>query len=275
MSSSVDILDVFDYHREGLRHIGEAISLYLNYHSLVSLKRTCSSLHYFFKNSNVEERVLRRKLHHDWKDGTPASSKLQFFTSNLNTPVTNVKTVKDTEILFSTGKKIYQFDFREDHSKEEEIPSGGLVTPEAAGPTAAGAGDGVIFGNVVNGMKLSLRLPSTSLNSKINTATKDEFTEHFKKVYVNDNENLERNQITQFDILKNYLIAGNNNGMLSIWDLDTTELLNNKQLFGIITGVKCRDLEDIIVTSHAGKSFDIGCISVRKVRHSTDTGLRD
>ena len=271
----MDILDVFDYHREGLRHIGEAISLYLNYHSLVSLKRTCSSLHYFFKNSNVEERVLRRKLHHDWKDGTPASSKLQFFTSNLNTPVTNVKTVKDTEILFSTGKKIYQFDFREDHSKEEEIPSGGLVTPEAAGPTVAGAGDGVIFGNVVNGMKLSLRLPSTSLNSKINTATKDEFTEHFKKVYVNDNENLERNQITQFDILKNYLIAGNNNGMLSIWDLDTTELLNNKQLFGIITGVKCRDQEDIIVTSHAGKSFDIGCISVRKVRHSTDTGQGD
>ena len=114
-------------------------------------------------------------------------------------------------------------------------------------------------------MKLTLRLPSNSLNSKINSASKDGFNLQFNKVYVNNNENLERNEITQFDILKNYLIAGNNNGMLSVWDLETTELLNTKQLFGIITGLRCREEEDIIVTSHAGKSFDIGCISVRKV----------
>ena len=254
----VSILDLFDHDREGLRHIGEAISLYLNYNSLVSLKRTCSTLYHFLKNSTVEETVFKRKLHHDWSVGTPVSSRLQFFASNLNTPVNNVKTVTNSNILFSTGKKIYQFDFKEDLPGEDE-------TGEGPGRPVESGEDLALGGNVVNGMKLTLRLPSNSLNSKINSASNDGFNLQFNKVYVNNNENLERNEITQFDILKNYLIAGNNNGMLSVWDLQTTELLNTKQLFGIITGLRCREEEDIIVTSHAGKSFDIGCISVRKV----------
>ena len=260
---SEDILCVFDCDREGLRHIGETISLYLDYQALVSLKRTCRTLYQFYQNSTLEERVLKRKLARDWKVGTPTSAKLQFLTSYLNTPVTTVKTVKDSEILFSTGKKVYQFDFSELQTSEETSALQPPPPPEPL-PDPAG-GSELMFGNVLNGMKLNLRLPSTSLNSKINTATNQEFSGHFKKVYVNDNENLERNQITQFDILKSYLIAGNNNGMLSIWDLETTELLNNKQLFGIITGVRCRQDEDLIITSHAGKSYDIGCISVRKV----------
>ena len=263
MSEDILFLWVFDYDREGLRHIGESISLYLDYQALVSLKRTCRTLYNFFQNSTIEERVFKRKLHRDWMVGAPTPARLPFFSSNLNTPVTTVKTVKDSEILFSTGKKVYQFDFRELQTVEENS----AVAPPPPPPTPPESLPGP-SGNVVNGMKLNLRLPSTSLNSKINTATNREFNEHFKKVYVNDNENLERNQITQFDILKSYLIAGNNNGMLSIWDLETTELLNNKQLFGIITGVRCRQEEDLIITSHAGKSYDIGCISVRKVRHS-------
>ena len=264
---SEDILCVFDCDREGLRHIGETISLYLDYQALVSLKRTCRTLYQFYQNSTLEERVLKRKLARDWKVGTPTSAKLQFLTSYLNTPVTTVKTVKDSEILFSTGKKVYQFDFSELQTSEETSALQPPPPPEPL-PDPAG-GSELMFGNVLNGMKLNLRLPSTSLNSKINTATNQEFSGHFKKVYVNDNENLERNQITQFDILKSYLIAGNNNGMLSIWDLETTELLNNKQLFGIITGVRCRQDEDLIITSHAGKSYDIGCISVRKVSGET------
>ena len=265
---SEDILCVFDYDREGLRHIGESISLYLDYHALVSLKRTCRTIYRFFQNSTIEERVFKRKLHRDWMVGTPTPARLPFFSSNLNTPVTTVKTVKDSEILFSTGKKVYQFDFRELQNDEEKS----AVEPPPPPPPDFLPGSDLLFGNVVNGMKLNLRLPSTSLNSKISTAINKEFNEHFKKVYVNDNENLERNQITQFDILKSYLIAGNNNGMLSIWDLETTVLLNNKQLFGIITGVRCRQEEDLIITSHAGKSYDIGCISVRKVKDLSCSG---
>ena len=91
---------------------------------------------------------------------------------------------------------------------------------------------------VKSGLKLNLRLPSTSLNAKINTKIESGENEiDYKHVYINENKNLEKNQITQFDILKNYLIAGNNNGILSIWDIDTAELLNSKQLFGIITGL--------------------------------------
>ena len=94
--------------------------------------------------------------------------------------------------------------------------------------------------NMKNGLKLNMPLHGTSLNSKISTTfcnqDNSEFKGAFNRKYSNENENLERNQITQFDTLNNYLISGNNNGMLSIWDLESTELLSNKQLFGIITG---------------------------------------
>merc|ERR1719219_2052325 len=121
---SQDILCVFDYDREGFRHIGESISLYLDYQALVSLKRTCRTLYHFFQNSPIEERVFKRKLHRDWMVGTPTPVRLPFFSSNLNAPVTTVKTVRDSEILFSTGKKVYQFDFRELQAVEENSAIG-------------------------------------------------------------------------------------------------------------------------------------------------------
>ena len=94
--------------------------------------------------------------------------------------------------------------------------------------------------NMKNGLKLNMPMPGTSLNSKISTTFRDndnsEFKGSYNRIFTHDNENLEKNQITQFDTLNKYLISGNNNGMLTIWDLESTELLSNKQLFGIITG---------------------------------------
>jgi len=128
--------------------------------------------------------------------------------------------------------------------------------------------------NMKNGLKLNMPMPGTSLNSKVSTTFRDndnsEFKGSYNRIFTHDNENLEKNQITQFDTLNKYLISGNNNGMLTIWDLESTELLSNKQLFGIITGVKCKEEGDLIVTSHASKAYDIGCISIRKMVTPTE-----
>ena len=124
----------------------------------------------------------------------------------------------------STVKQIYNL------SLENDSPS--QVVDNATGTTTDEVSE-----SVKNGLKLNLRLPSTSLNAKINAEIETYESEmDCKHVYVNENKNLEKNQITEFDILKNYLIAGNNNGILSIWNIDNAELLNSKQLFGIITG---------------------------------------
>jgi len=251
---------IFDFNREGFRHIGEKICSNLDYHSLVSLKRSCKLLYFFLHNCSAEDDIFRGKLHKDWLTGDPRKF-------DLNLPplaaVSNARIINNgDDILVSVGKQIYQYDFnnksseKSDQEEEEETLKIFDVSQ-----------------TVTDGLKLKLRLPSSSLNSKINASFGSDSNGNAKnpvKVFINENENLEKNQITQFDLLKNFLIAGNNNGILSIWDKNSSQLLNSKQLFGIITGVQCMEEEDKIVTSHAGKSFDIGCISVRKLLSPTE-----
>ena len=217
------ILDIFDVNREGLRHIAERISLYLDHSDLVSLKRSCSTVYRFLGSGEIEQQKLSEKLRRDWGSGEPRrSTSLPF---HQLTPVNNVKLVRDKqEIFVSTVTQVYNLSL-EDDSPSHNIDNGSRANEE-------------LSESVKSGLKLNLRLPSTSLNAKINTKIEEGEDEvDYKQVYVNENKNLEKNQITQFDILKNYLIAGNNNGILSIWDIDTAELLNSKQLFGIITGL--------------------------------------
>ena len=45
-------------------------------------------------------------------------------------------------------------------------------------------------------------------------------------------------QVTQFDTLGNFLLAGNTNGSLTVWDLASPAPLSSRQLFGIITGLQ-------------------------------------
>lgn len=103
-----------------------------------------------------------------------------------------------------------------------------------------------------------------------NSKTKDLICE-----FTNTNDNLELHVITRFDIAtvttEKYLIGGSTNGILSIWDLHSGVLCSSKQLFGIISGVKCKD--DVIVTSHFGKAYDIGCISVRIMKSPQDLSV--
>jgi len=252
---------VFDFNREGFRHIGENIAQNLDYHSLVNLKQSCKLVYFFLQNCSVENEVLRAKLQKDWLVGEAKK-----FDLNLppTSAVSNVKLINEGhDILVSIGKNIYQYDFLNktkdiEDVEEETIPLFNVSK------------------SVTDGLKLKLRLPSTSLNSKINSCFGSDQNGNTKnpiRVYINENENLEKNQITQFDILKNCLISGNNNGILSIWDLESAQLLNSKQLFGIITGVRCKEDEEIIVTSHAGKAFDIGCISIRKMVSPTELSV--
>ena len=238
-SDSCLLLDILDINREGFRHIGERIALYLDYHSLASFKRTCSSVYQFLGSCDVEHKVIKRKLKKEWSHGEPKTS--QFGTNYFShqTPVKCVKLLKDKpEILVSTVKSIYS------HSLDQTTNTENCDVIEDDSNDASEANDSSdnkVFGNVVNGMKLGLNFPSTSLNAKISSATKSEKQEsqHYNKVYSNNAENLEKNQITEFDVLDGYLVSGNNNGILSIWDLETCELLNSKQLFGIITGKLC------------------------------------
>jgi len=247
------LLSIFDVNREGLRHIGEAIARSLDYHSLVNLKRSCRQFYQFLQHCSAEDEVFREKLHREWLVGEAKKYDINLPPSHA---VSNVKILNSgSELLASIGKNIYQYDLvsqctESEEEKDEPVP---------------------IFNaskSVTDGLKLKLRMPSTSLNSKINTqfgVDQNGNSKLPKRVFINENENLEKNQVTQFDILKGFLVAGNNNGILSIWDLESSELLNSKQLFGIITGVQCNEEEEIIVTSHAGKAFDIGCISIRKM----------
>ena len=218
------ILDIFDVNREGLRHIAERISLYLDYRDLVSLKRSCSTVLRFLGSGNFEQEKLSAQLRRDWGSGEPRRTAALPF--HQLTPVNNVKLVRNKqEIFVSTVTQVYNLSL--------DSPSQALDKELEAKHTPEELSE-----SVKNGLKLNLRLPSTSLNAKINTKIESGENEiDYKHVYINENKNLEKNQITQFDILKNYLIAGNNNGILSIWDIDTAELLNSKQLFGIITGL--------------------------------------
>ena len=219
------ILDIFDPQRAGVRHIAEQICLQLDYHSLVSLKRSCATLYTFLQSTVIEQTLLSRKLNKDWATGEPRVSTLTL-ASEAPVAVNHVKLVEEgAEVMLSTVRNIYNYTYNTpvDSGSESEHNSG--------------CEDCEVADTVTNGLKLNLRLPSTSLNSKINSAfSPSESDTNFNRVFVNSNENLEKNQITQFDILESYLVAGNNNGILSIWDTNTAELICSKQLFGIITG---------------------------------------
>ena len=258
------LLDIFDTDREGLKHIGERICLYLDYHSLVAFKRCCSSVHEFLSASSVESKVLKRKLHKEWSHGEPRVSHLDKNYFSSQAPVKCVKLVND-EVLASTVKSVYGFNLSSTNDKTDQTENGESPTKHVNEEDEEAHESTKLAGNVLDGMKLGLNFPSNSLNAKINSEATNSSEGNHSKVFTNCNENLEKNQITEFDVLGEYLIGGNNNGILSVWDLDTSELLNSKQLFGIITGVKCLEQEGLIVTSHAGKGYDIGCVSIRRL----------
>ncbi|TRY73931.1 hypothetical protein TCAL_14622 [Tigriopus californicus] len=61
-----------------------------------------------------------------------------------------------------------------------------------------------------------------------------------------------------------YLISGGYDGTLIVWDLITTEILDEKQLFGRLSVIKFQD--DFLVTGHFSnpRTGDVGCVSIRK-----------
>jgi len=81
----------------------------------------------------------------------------------------------------------------------------------------------------------------------------------------------EESEIRHFDLLNNWLVAGGSNGILSVWDLKTAKLVSSRQLFGMITGLRCLPDEQLIATSHASKAYDCGVISVRRMISPTET----
>jgi len=99
------------------------------------------------------------------------------------------------------------------------------------------------------------------------TAEQEERGEPVKKM----SSRIEKSEIRHFDLLNNWLVAGGSNGILSVWDLATAELTSSRQLFGMITGLRCLPEEQLIATSHASKAYDCGVISVRRMISPTET----
>lgn len=243
------IISLFDHRREGLRHVAETICLFLDYISLVSLKRSCWTVHEFLSLGKVESLLLRQQLHADWLTGSPGTSELVLGKSAV---VTNVKMLSGGEqLMVSINKNIYLYNVAsmEGHLGHSQVGKQSLSS------------------SVSSGLKLKLRLPSTSLNTAISQACREEVAVGDPvRVFTNlEGENLERNIATAMDTMGEVVVGGSNNGVLSVWDRDTAHLLHSKQLFGIITAVSCREEERLIVTSHAGKAFDMGCVSVRRL----------
>lgn len=61
-----------------------------------------------------------------------------------------------------------------------------------------------------------------------------------------------------------YMISGGYDGTLIVWDLITTEILDEKQLFGRLSIIKFQ--KDFLVTGHFSnpRTGDVGCVSIRK-----------
>ena len=97
-------LNIFDFNREGFRHIGERICLYLDYHSLVNLKGTCGQLYRFLQSTDLEVIVLERKLLKDWGCEPRKSNNIPFSPS---TPVGHVKLLNDNTVLIASTRNIY------------------------------------------------------------------------------------------------------------------------------------------------------------------------
>lgn len=90
------------------------------------------------------------------------------------------------------------------------------------------------------------------------------------KTYANDAKNQERGEIRHFDLLQGCLVAGSTSGILSVWNLKTTALLSSRQLFGMITGLRCLSEESTIATIHSSKAYDCGVIGVRRMISPTE-----
>jgi len=226
---------IFDNNRGGLLHIVENICRNLDYHSFVSLKQSCKLVYSYLQHTNLEEEIFREKLQDDWRFGHPQQKdipfKLNYPQSNQSPAVTNTKIINDGNyILVSIENIIYQFDFK------IEIQS--IISNQTE------------VTDITEHPELEQKKPS--------------------KTFTNPDQDESHNQITQFDMLGDYLIAGNKNGILSIWDVKSGDLLSSKHLFGNITELHCVEEENIIVTSHIGKDFGFGCISIRRLVTPTE-----
>ena len=248
---------VFDHERAGLRHLGEQVISLLDLRSLVALKRTCHLLHAFLTHlPHLEERALEAKLRLDWQ----CAPSVRGLDLPPTAAVTSVKLVEDGKrMLAGIGKSVHL------------LPNCRLSQPPASGEGGPLVPPSAASGTVVEGLRLRVPLPSTSLTSKASQAFPGlEDASLAIRTFTNTNDNLEKNQVTEFDTMHSWLVVGNNNGTLSVWDIHTGELLVTKQLFGIVSGVRCLPAEDTIVTTHAGKAFDMGVVSVRRMVSPTE-----
>ncbi|CAB4066943.1 unnamed protein product [Lepeophtheirus salmonis] len=62
---------IFDIQRIGLNEVAENILYYLDYASLVSLKRTCWIIYTFISNTDIENIKEVNKLNKEWKESNP------------------------------------------------------------------------------------------------------------------------------------------------------------------------------------------------------------
>ena len=226
---------LFDNNRGGLLHIVENICRHLDYYSFVSLKQSCKLVYSYLQHTDLEEEILREKLQDDWRIGRPTQIEIPFqlsYPPSYPIPaVTKTKIINDgNDILVSIENITCQFDFNIE------------TTPTIS--------------NQTKGTDLT-ELPELEPKKA-------------SKTFINPDQNEIHNQITQFDLLGDYLVVGNNNGILSIWDMRSGDLLSSKHLFGNITELRCVEEENIIVTSHIGKDYGFGCISIRRLVTPTD-----
>jgi len=226
------------------------------------LKRTASLfLSFLSEKPAVEAKALARKLRKDWA----AEPKIQEVSLSLEPagrypspplPVKSVKILNERRaILAGVGKSVLLFPFSRLDSAKKRVE-----TPVQ-----------VMSRQVVEGAQLKIPLTGNSLNAKVSEAFGSDIAQcGAKSEFTNSCENLEKNEVTEFDVLGDYLVVGNNNGTLSVWDLDTAQMMVSKQLFGIVTGVRCLQEEEAIVTTHAGKAFDMGVVSIRRMVSPTE-----
>jgi len=263
MDSADYLIALFDQERSGLSHIGYYIACLLDWRSLVALKRAANLFRAFLsENPTVEAKALARKLRSDWAS-KPKIKELSLCVEaegRYPSPPLPVKTVKILEgrqaILAGIGKSVLLFPFC----------SGGWRSSGQDGSTANNS-NRVMTGQVLEGAQLKIPLCSNSLKTKISEAFASSGASNCGAAaeFTNACENLEKNEVTEFDVLGDHLVVGNNNGTLAVWDLDSKQMTVSKQLFGIVTGVKCLEQEQNIVTTHAGKAFDMGVVSVRRM----------
>ena len=226
---------IFDSKRTGLQHIGKKICSYLDYHTLISFKRTCKLAYSFLFYCTSEHQIFTKKLFEDWRSGE---------ASEINIPldfpptasVTNVKVINDgNDILVSIDKSVFLYNLYQNNQTSS------------------------IISNIMYD-KINELTSLTGLDSRVPA-----------KVFSDKNENREKSKITQFDILKDCLVAGNHNGGLSIWDMESTILLNSEQVAGVITVLRCLEQESILAISHIGKDFGLyGCITLYRMNSSTE-----